>query len=176
MTTVERKPPLTRAAFTYFASLPTRWSDNDMYGHVNNVVYYSYFDTAIAGLLLEEGGLDPWNAEVIGIVVENGCRFHSSVGLSGQGHGRCRHRASRHLVGSLHHRHLSQRRGHGLGGRPLRPRLRRPRDAAAGRHSAAHSRRARKSSDALSPVESRLSLPLATTPARPLSDSQGIDR
>ena len=79
MTTVERKPPLTRSAFTYFASLPTRWSDNDMYGHVNNVVYYSYFDTAIAGLLLEEGGLDPWNAEVIGMVVENGCRFHSSV-------------------------------------------------------------------------------------------------
>lgn len=79
MSGAAKKEPLTRAAFTYFASVPTRWADNDIYGHVNNVVYYSYFDTAIAGLLIEEGGLDPWNAEVIGIAVENGCRFHSSL-------------------------------------------------------------------------------------------------
>ena len=59
--------------------MPTRWSDNDIYGHVNKVVYYSYFDTAIAGLLIEEGGLDPWKSEIIGIAVENGCRFHSSL-------------------------------------------------------------------------------------------------
>jgi acyl-CoA thioester hydrolase len=79
MSRPERQPPITRAAFTYFAALPTRWSDNDIYGHVNNVVYYSYFDTAIAGLLIEEGGLDPWKSEIIGIAVENGCRFHSSL-------------------------------------------------------------------------------------------------
>ena len=79
MSKPERQPPLTRAAFQYFATLPTRWADNDIYGHVNNVVYYSYFDTAIASLLIQEGGLDPWTGEVIGIAVENGCRFHSSM-------------------------------------------------------------------------------------------------
>jgi acyl-CoA thioester hydrolase len=75
----ERKPPFTRRAFSYFGQITTRWHDNDLYGHVNNVVYYSYFDTAIAGMLIGEGGLDPWNAPVIGIAVENGCRFHSSI-------------------------------------------------------------------------------------------------
>jgi acyl-CoA thioester hydrolase len=79
MSKIERTPPITRAAFSYFAQIPTRWHDNDVYGHVNNVVYYSYFDTAIAGMLIGEGGLDPWNAPVIGIAVENGCRFHSSL-------------------------------------------------------------------------------------------------
>jgi acyl-CoA thioester hydrolase len=74
-----RPAPSTRAAFRYFAELPTRWADNDIYGHVNNVVYYSYFDTAIASLLIREGGLDPWNGPVIGVAVETGCRFHSSL-------------------------------------------------------------------------------------------------
>lgn len=79
MTKPERRPPITRAAFTWFAQITTRWHDNDLYGHVNNVVYYSFFDTAIAGLLLGEGGLDPWNDPVIGIAVENACRFHASI-------------------------------------------------------------------------------------------------
>jgi acyl-CoA thioester hydrolase len=79
MSKPERMPPLTRAAFSYFTELPTRWADNDIYGHVNNVVYYSYFDTAIASLLINEGGLDPWTSDVIGIAAENGCRFHSSL-------------------------------------------------------------------------------------------------
>jgi acyl-CoA thioester hydrolase len=79
MSKPERPLPITRAAFSYFTQIPTRWHDNDIYGHVNNVVYYSYFDTAIASMLINEGGLDPWKAEVIGIAVENGCRFHSSL-------------------------------------------------------------------------------------------------
>ncbi len=79
MSSRERPAPLTRAVFTYFAALPTRWADNDAYGHVNNVVYYSYFDTAIASLLIGEGGLDPQASDVIGIAVENGCRFHRSI-------------------------------------------------------------------------------------------------
>ncbi len=79
MSRSERPAPPDRAIFPYLARLPTRWSDNDIYGHVNNVVYYSYFDTAIAGLLIHEGGLDPWTGEVIGIAVETGCRFHSSL-------------------------------------------------------------------------------------------------
>lgn len=52
--------------------------DNDLYGHVNNVVYYSYFDTAVNRYLIEAGGLDIHNSTVVGIAVESGCRFHAS--------------------------------------------------------------------------------------------------
>ncbi len=70
-----RTPPPRRGDFVYFRSITTRWMDNDLYGHVNNVVYYSYFDTVIAHYLMEEGGLDPWRGEVIGYAVESGCRY-----------------------------------------------------------------------------------------------------
>ena len=53
--------------------------DNDIYGHANNVQYYSYFDTVIAQYLMREGGLDPWKAEVIGYAVESGCRYHAGI-------------------------------------------------------------------------------------------------
>jgi acyl-CoA thioester hydrolase len=53
----------------------TRWSDNDAYGHVNNVVYYSWFDTAVNGWLIEEGLLDIERGDPIGLVVETGCRY-----------------------------------------------------------------------------------------------------
>lgn len=53
--------------------------DNDIYGHVNNVHYYSYFDTVIARYLIAQGGLDPWTAPVIGYAVESGCRYHSAI-------------------------------------------------------------------------------------------------
>jgi acyl-CoA thioester hydrolase len=68
-------PPLI-ASFPYVRVLGTRWLDNDIYGHVNNVVYYSYFDTVIAHYLMEEGGLDPWKSPVVGFAVESGCRYH----------------------------------------------------------------------------------------------------
>jgi acyl-CoA thioester hydrolase len=74
-----RPTPGRRADYRFFTAIPTRWFDNDIYGHVNNTVYYSYFDTAIAHLLIHEGGLDPWRSEVIGVAVETGCRFHSSL-------------------------------------------------------------------------------------------------
>ena len=74
-----RPAPGRRADYRFFSAIPTRWFDNDVYGHVNNTVYYSYFDTAIAQLLIHEGGLDPWRSEVIGVAVETGCRFHSSL-------------------------------------------------------------------------------------------------
>lgn len=64
-----------RADFPHFRKIPTRWLDNDVYGHVNNVVYYSYFDTAVTGHLVESGVLDYRDAPVIGIVVETQCRF-----------------------------------------------------------------------------------------------------
>ena len=74
-----KKPPETRAAYRHFRAIPTRWMDNDLYGHVNNVVYYSYFDTVINAYLIEAGGLDIHRAEIIGIAVETMCRFRTSL-------------------------------------------------------------------------------------------------
>ena len=65
-----------RAAYPYFLAIPTRWMDNDTYGHVNNVTYYSYFDTVVNEHLVRAGGLDIHNAPFIGLVVETSCRFH----------------------------------------------------------------------------------------------------
>jgi acyl-CoA thioester hydrolase len=59
--------------------IPTRWMDNDAYGHVNNVVYYSWFDTAVNAWLIENGLLDIHHGNPIGLVVETGCRYHRSV-------------------------------------------------------------------------------------------------
>ena len=75
---MERRPPEVRSAFKHFHAIPTRWMDNDRYGHVNNVVYYSYFDTAINRYLIDPGGLDIHAGQVIGIAVETNCRFHRS--------------------------------------------------------------------------------------------------
>jgi acyl-CoA thioester hydrolase len=66
----------TRADYRHFLAIPTRWMDNDVYGHVNNVTYYSYFDTAVNEHLISAGGLDIRNAPVVGFVVETSCRFH----------------------------------------------------------------------------------------------------
>lgn len=64
-----------RAAYRAFLTIPTRWMDNDSYGHVNNVVYYSYFDTAVNEHLIRAGGLDIARDPVVGYVVETSCRF-----------------------------------------------------------------------------------------------------
>ena len=71
----ERPPPSRREEYRYFRSIDTRWHDNDIYGHVNNVVYYSYFDTVINAYLIEAGGLDPQRDVVVGFCVESGCRY-----------------------------------------------------------------------------------------------------
>lgn len=76
---MSRRPPPERRAFRWFVPLETRWMDMDIYGHVNNVVYYSYFDTAIAHYLMREGGLDPWRSPVVGFAVDTGCRFHRAL-------------------------------------------------------------------------------------------------
>ena len=68
-----------RQAYLHYRPIQTRWNDNDLYGHVNNVVYYSYFDTAVNLYLVEEGGLDPHNSDVIGICPETHCNFHSAA-------------------------------------------------------------------------------------------------
>src|SRR3546814_20395343 len=62
----------------HLLTIPTRWRDNDLYGHVNNVVYYSYFDTVINDYLIREGGLDIHDGEVIGICAESTCQFKAS--------------------------------------------------------------------------------------------------
>lgn len=76
---MSRQPPGTRKDYGFFHQIETRWMDNDIYGHVNNVIYYSYFDTVIAQYLMSRGGLDPWGSEVIGYAVESGCRYHSAI-------------------------------------------------------------------------------------------------
>ena len=68
-----------RAAFPHFCEIATRWMDNDVYGHVNNVVYYSYFDTAVNQFLIERGVLDIHNGAVVGFVVDSGCSYFSPV-------------------------------------------------------------------------------------------------
>ena len=60
-------------------AIPTRWKDNDVYGHVNNVEYYSFFDTVIHAWLIREGGLDPAGGEVIGLCAESHCEFHGAL-------------------------------------------------------------------------------------------------
>ena len=67
-----------RRDYAHFLAIPTRWMDNDVYLHVNNVVYYSYFDTVINRYLIDEGGLDIQGSPVIGIAVETMCRFRKS--------------------------------------------------------------------------------------------------
>jgi len=62
-------------AYPHWDTITTRWMDNDMYGHVNNVQYYSFFDTVVTTWLVQEGGLDPAHSEVIGLCVESQCTF-----------------------------------------------------------------------------------------------------
>ncbi len=71
--------PRLRDAYRHFVAIPTRWMDNDVYGHVNNVTYYSYFDTAVNAHLIHAGGLDPAADLIVGYVVETTCRFHQSL-------------------------------------------------------------------------------------------------
>ena len=69
----------TRDDYKVFYPITTRWSDNDIYGHVNNVTYYSYFDTAANRYLIEEGGLDIEDGSIVGYVVNSGCEYHAPI-------------------------------------------------------------------------------------------------
>lgn len=68
-----------RNAYHYFVTLQTRWMDNDIYGHVNNVHYYGYFDTVANKYLIEQGGLDIQTSDVVGFVVNSQCNYHAPV-------------------------------------------------------------------------------------------------
>ena len=65
--------------YPHRAAMPTRWADNDIYGHVNNVEYYAFFDTVINAWLIREGGLDIHGGEVIGLCAESHCEFHAAL-------------------------------------------------------------------------------------------------
>ncbi|MFN3571849.1 MAG: acyl-CoA thioesterase [Polaromonas sp.] len=74
-----RPRPEARSAYPVFRSIGTRWMDNDVYGHVNNVVYYSWFDTAVNGFLIESGAIDIHAGAVIGLVVETQCNYFAPL-------------------------------------------------------------------------------------------------
>lgn len=77
--TAPRPAPEPREAYRRYARIETRWSDNDAYGHLNNVVYYSYFDTAVNRYLIEAGVLDVQRGAVIGLVVETHCNYYAPL-------------------------------------------------------------------------------------------------
>lgn len=79
MNTDQPEQSLSRADYPDITAMPTRWADNDIYGHINNVTYYAYFDTVVNNFLIEHGGLDITNAPIIGVAVETMCRFAESV-------------------------------------------------------------------------------------------------
>ena len=72
-------PRQTRDDYRHFQTITTRWMDNDVYGHVNNVVYYSYFDTVVNAYLIEREVLDPQHSDTIGLVIETQCNYFASL-------------------------------------------------------------------------------------------------
>ncbi|WP_417481112.1 acyl-CoA thioesterase [Maricaulis sp.] len=68
-----------RSAYGRWRDLPTRWADNDIYGHINNAAYYGFFDTVVNCFLIEEAGLDIHAGAVIGLVVETGCNYFAPL-------------------------------------------------------------------------------------------------
>ena len=106
--------PTTRPDYRAFRRIPTRWMDNDVYGHINNVVHYSLFDTAVNGWLVDRDVLDFAGGEQVWLVVETGCRYFAEPVLCGNGVSGCGHRryprdASRHVIGALRSGTFSQR-------------------------------------------------------------------
>ncbi|GCB04522.1 thioesterase family protein [Ralstonia sp. SET104] len=69
----------TRDDYRHFHTITTRWMDNDVYGHVNNVVYYSYFDTVVNAYLIEQGVLNPEHSDTIGLVIETQCNYFAPL-------------------------------------------------------------------------------------------------
>ena len=78
-TAAPRRAPEPRSAFRTFRAIATRWMDNDVYGHVNNVVYYSWFDTAVNAHLIEQGALDIHGGQTIGLVIETQCNYFAPL-------------------------------------------------------------------------------------------------
>lgn len=70
---------IARKDFAHFVDVPTRWMDNDIYGHINNVTYYSYFDTTANLYLIHHCGLNPQTSQIVGFVVSSSCEYLSSL-------------------------------------------------------------------------------------------------
>ncbi len=81
-----RPAPEPRSAYPHFLMITTRWMDNDVYQHVNNVVYYSYFDTVVNQYLIEQGALDIEKSAVVGLVVETQCHYFSPIAFPSKVH------------------------------------------------------------------------------------------
>lgn len=81
---MSRPVPRGREDYRWFMTIATRWADNDAYGHVNNTVYYEWFDTAVNAWLVEAGLLDIEQSDPIGLVVETGCAYFSSLSFPGE--------------------------------------------------------------------------------------------
>jgi acyl-CoA thioester hydrolase len=101
------EPRHTRAQFSHYLTIPTRWMDNDVYGHVNNVVYYSYFDTVINRYLID-AGLDVTRSSTIGVCVESHCRYWRALAFpddvyAGLGVAHLGHSSVRYEVGIFAH-------------------------------------------------------------------------
>lgn len=73
------QPKLLRRDYKHFQPITTRWHDNDIYGHVNNVVYYGFFDTAVNNYLIQQGGLDIQDGDIVGFVVSSACDYFASI-------------------------------------------------------------------------------------------------
>ena len=124
-------PPERRERYAHFRRIPTRWLDVDVYGHVNNVVYYAYFDTVINGYLVDVGVLDPHGGDVVGFARETMCRFHRPIAFpqaidAGLRVGHVGRTSVRYEIGLFIEGEDEPARR-----RPLRARLRRPRRAPA---------------------------------------------
>lgn len=76
---MSREQPETRDRYPHFIAITTRWMDNDVYRHVNNVIYYSFFDTAVNAYMMKEGTLDLDSSPVICLVVETGCQYFRPI-------------------------------------------------------------------------------------------------
>ncbi|NWG72140.1 MAG: acyl-CoA thioesterase [Parvularculaceae bacterium] len=75
---------MSRSSYPHILPIQTRWADNDVYGHVNNVAYYGYFDTIVNAYLIASGALDLHTGAVIGLVVETGCRYFAPLAFPEQ--------------------------------------------------------------------------------------------
>ena len=80
---MSRPAPLARDCYRWYMMIATRWADNDAYGHVNNTIYYQWFDTAVNRWLVEAGLLDIEQGDPIGLVVETGCTYFSPLSFPG---------------------------------------------------------------------------------------------
>ena len=142
----------TRATIRHFLAIPTRWMDNDTYGHVNNVTYYSYFDTVVNEHLIREGGLDIRGGDVVGLVVETCCRFTKPLSFPDASTPGCASRSSARSSVVLRDRLFRAGRRRARRDRPLRARVGRSRDAAPAARARRDPRRTRRHCRCLNPV------------------------